>query len=86
VIDKHNTAVEPRKGTLNVSAMVWAVVAARMVYWMRFLNFAVVGMVGVFDGRGAVRLGLYIFCCVPPTDTVLIAFSASYESLYRRHR
>jgi hypothetical protein len=68
VIDKHKAAVEPRKGTWAVSAMFLAVVAARMVYWIRLLKFPVVGMVGIDDGKGVVRLGLYIFCCVPPTD------------------
>jgi hypothetical protein len=63
VIDKHNAAVEPRKGTFAVFAMVWAVVAARIVYWMRFLNFAVVGMAGIFDGRAAVHRRIYILLC-----------------------
>jgi hypothetical protein len=46
VIDKHNAAVEPRKGALAVSAMFSTVFAARMVYWMTFLRFRGVGMVG----------------------------------------
>jgi hypothetical protein len=82
-IDRHNAAVETRKGTLAVSAILWAAVVARMVYWIIFLRFAVVGIVSV-DGRvvlvmekGAVGLGLYILCCVLPTDS---AFPASYES------
>jgi hypothetical protein len=58
-IDKDNAAVEPRTGTLAASAMFLVVVAARLVYWMRFLKFAVVGMVGFLMGEAAV-LGLYI--------------------------
>jgi hypothetical protein len=57
VIDKHNAEVA-RKGTLVVSAIVWAVVAARMVYWMRFLNFAVVGIVSIVDEGGCLSPGL----------------------------
>jgi hypothetical protein len=49
--------------------MFWAVVAARVIYWIRFLKFAVVGMVGIDNGRGVLHLGLYIFYCVLPTDT-----------------
>jgi hypothetical protein len=74
VIDKDNAAVERRKGTWAVSEMLCTVVAASMIYWIRFLKFAVVGMVGIVDGEGAVCLGLYIFCCVPPTGTVLRGF------------
>jgi hypothetical protein len=68
VIDKHKAAVEPRKGTLAVFAMFCVVAAARLIYWIRFLKFPAVGMVGIDDGRGVVHLGLYIIYCVPLTD------------------
>jgi hypothetical protein len=54
---------------LAVSAIFCAVVAARVIYSIRFFKFPAVGMVGIDDGKGVVRLGLYIFCCVLPTDT-----------------
>jgi hypothetical protein len=60
VIDKLNAAVEARKGTWAVFAMFWAVVAARMVYWIRFLKFAAVGIVDI-DDREDCHLGLYIY-------------------------
>jgi hypothetical protein len=66
VIDKHNTAVEPRKGTLAVPAMFLAVVAASIVYWTRFLKFSAVGMVGTDDSEECHSSGLicmYIFGC-----------------------
>jgi hypothetical protein len=61
-------AVEPRKGTLAVSAMFLAVVAANMVYWRRFLKFTVVGMVGIADREECHSSGImyiYIFGRVP---------------------
>jgi hypothetical protein len=42
-------AVEPRKGTLAVSAMFLIVVAASVIYWRRFSTFLVIGMVGIDD-------------------------------------
>jgi hypothetical protein len=60
VIDKHNIAAEPRKGTLAVSAMFLTVVAASIVYWRRFLKFSVVGIVGI-DERSAIHQGLYVY-------------------------
>jgi hypothetical protein len=47
--------------------MFLTVVAARVVYWIRFLKFAVVGIVDVLDGRGARLLSVYICCWVSPT-------------------
>jgi hypothetical protein len=56
--------------------MVSAVVAARLVYSMRFLKFAAVGMVGIIDGEGcsSPRL-IYLLLCS------LRAFSASLNQM-----
>jgi hypothetical protein len=60
-IDKANAAVEPRKGTVSVSAMFLAVFAARMVYSMIFLKWSVVGIMG-FLMWVLLRFWAYIYC------------------------
>ncbi|KAJ7250437.1 hypothetical protein C8J57DRAFT_1239386 [Mycena rebaudengoi] len=46
------------KGTLAVCAMFFAIVAASIVYWRRFLKFSAVGMVGIDDREECHSSGL----------------------------
>jgi hypothetical protein len=77
VIDKHKAAVEPRKGTLAVSAMFFEVVAARMIYSIRFLKFTAVGMVGIDDGRCVLRSAGHIY--------LLLCSSHRYFRIHSQH-
>jgi hypothetical protein len=70
-IDMANAAVEPRKGTLAVSAMFLTVVATRVVYWMMFLKLGVVGMVGSLIGCRCGSGLIYIAGCVPGSISMI---------------
>jgi hypothetical protein len=61
-------AVEPRKGTLAVSAMFLVIVAASMIYWRRFSTFLVIGMVGI-DDREEFHLSGLIYMCLSTVHT-----------------
>jgi putative flippase GtrA len=56
--------------------MFWAAVAARMVYWIRFLKFAVVGMVGIGDGE---------WCDSPGLIYLLLGSSHRYFPVHSQH-